>query len=401
MKGVRSPQGFTLIELLVVIAIIAILAAILFPVFAKAREKARQTTCLNNQKQLATAALMYAQDHEELLPDEATVWGALGVDKGVTVCPTAGKKVGIGYGYHRGIAGMALGDLDRPTTTFLVADALSKAGATPNLVYDPQQLDARHAKKLIAAFVDGHVETLKREDVIVFGIPGWIQVVKKGTLPGTNWGTYADFTLQQALPTYGLSNCLLAAKHGGATPVASDLYLLGTRPTWLSATPTMNMTVANGTICPLIFWDTRTPPQFPVNLAANGTSNSDPTATVVHFRVIMAGHGATGNPSGSVTLVPDVSANTSRKVALILRRAGASSGGGTTFVFPCPSLTFGSGGTATTVPLTGGTTLTSTDDLMTIYQVQLPLVPNTPVTFNFGPSSGANAYFGLWMAFEG
>jgi prepilin-type N-terminal cleavage/methylation domain-containing protein/prepilin-type processing-associated H-X9-DG protein len=58
-------RGFTLIELLVVIAIIAILAAILFPVFAKAREKARQTSCASNLKQLGLAFLMYAQDYDE------------------------------------------------------------------------------------------------------------------------------------------------------------------------------------------------------------------------------------------------------------------------------------------------------------------------------------------------
>jgi prepilin-type N-terminal cleavage/methylation domain-containing protein/prepilin-type processing-associated H-X9-DG protein len=67
----RTRKGFTLIELLVVIAIIAILAAILFPVFAQAREKARQTACLSNQKQLATAVLMYSQDFDETFPMSA------------------------------------------------------------------------------------------------------------------------------------------------------------------------------------------------------------------------------------------------------------------------------------------------------------------------------------------
>ncbi len=65
----KTARGFTLIELLVVIAIIAILAAILFPVFARAREKARQSSCLSNVKQVALGAMMYAQDYDECVPE--------------------------------------------------------------------------------------------------------------------------------------------------------------------------------------------------------------------------------------------------------------------------------------------------------------------------------------------
>src|SRR5438876_5627723 len=74
----RKQRGFTLIELLVVIAIIAILAAILFPVFAQAREKARQTMCSSNMKQMGLAVEMYRQDYDAENPFEWP-WYKLGL----------------------------------------------------------------------------------------------------------------------------------------------------------------------------------------------------------------------------------------------------------------------------------------------------------------------------------
>jgi len=100
---VRSRAAFTLIELLVVIAIIAILAAILFPVFAQAREKARQTSCLSNMKQLSLGVFMYTQDADETLPpstnydtptsDPNRIWTAMVQpyvkNTGIFNCPSA------------------------------------------------------------------------------------------------------------------------------------------------------------------------------------------------------------------------------------------------------------------------------------------------------------------------
>jgi len=123
-RRVPRNRAFTLIELLVVIAIIAILAAILFPVFAQAREKARSAGCLSNLKQLGTALAMYNQDYDEMMPN-ACAWGrawnhgsaaklcppleAAGVpayfqqhlapytkNEGVFYCPSVGKSHALG-----------------------------------------------------------------------------------------------------------------------------------------------------------------------------------------------------------------------------------------------------------------------------------------------------------------
>jgi prepilin-type N-terminal cleavage/methylation domain-containing protein/prepilin-type processing-associated H-X9-DG protein len=135
-------KGFTLIELLVVIAIIAILAAILFPVFAKAREKARQSSCLSNIKQINLAILSYAQDYDEVLP-QAYYWTPTRYsyiqfmepyvkNSQVFNCPSMSVKATVTYNgcrsypFNGGLWGASLGEIQSPAETVMHGDA------TPN-----------------------------------------------------------------------------------------------------------------------------------------------------------------------------------------------------------------------------------------------------------------------------
>lgn len=149
----RLRHGFTLIELLVVISIIAILAAILFPTFGKAREKARQTKCLGNLQQMATALLLWAQDHDERLPTGGTVWDNLALPAACLRCPTA-PQVAHGYVYNSLVAGKSLGDLNNPVTKVLTADGNNAT----HLASCGTECEPRHLGKLGLSFADGHVE---------------------------------------------------------------------------------------------------------------------------------------------------------------------------------------------------------------------------------------------------
>jgi prepilin-type N-terminal cleavage/methylation domain-containing protein/prepilin-type processing-associated H-X9-DG protein len=159
-------RGFTLIELLVVIAIIAILAAILFPVFAKAREKARQSDCLSNLKQLGLAVAQYTSDNNEKFP-LLNNWGAKPATEwmpeiypyvkagGVFSCPDDSSTQQIDYGgagnraqafsYHNSylwnlqtpngaasvsISTLTLNSVVKPATTVLLCDGASVLSAT-------------------------------------------------------------------------------------------------------------------------------------------------------------------------------------------------------------------------------------------------------------------------------
>ncbi len=179
MRSLSTKRGFTLIELLVVIAIIAILASILFPVFAKAREKARQTTCLSQIRQIATAAQMFNQDNNGTLPGTSTSWdtalgGYLGNNPTMFTCPSDSTATVGGnfnsYGYNGELltatgTGVNESVINSPTEVGLVCDSSPTQSYGNGGILGGGDLQptssavipmARHSNGTVVGYCDGH-----------------------------------------------------------------------------------------------------------------------------------------------------------------------------------------------------------------------------------------------------
>jgi prepilin-type N-terminal cleavage/methylation domain-containing protein/prepilin-type processing-associated H-X9-DG protein len=196
----RVKRGFTLIELLVVIAIIAILASILFPVFARARENARRSSCMSNLKQIALGIKQYTQDYDEQFPprrtDEGGFVGAWANiiqpyvrSEQLFQCPSESTPPGgmytstaIDYAYNYNLGaryapaptyefrgGVSEASVLFPTSTILVADGPTLRADTSlyninqNTAY--QAASKRHLEGAVYSFVDGHTKWLRPEKI--------------------------------------------------------------------------------------------------------------------------------------------------------------------------------------------------------------------------------------------
>jgi prepilin-type N-terminal cleavage/methylation domain-containing protein/prepilin-type processing-associated H-X9-DG protein len=234
-------RGFTLIELLVVIAIIALLAAILFPVFARARENARKTSCMNNLKQLGIGVLQYAQDADDVYPTTGAAYadGALWVvqpylkSTQVLQCPSV-NVAGIpspssagysDYFYNRefGVTQtpLSMATLLKPTLTILDGDSLSGASTnrTGGCVLDNTTgtgtscaaagfaripVYNRHLDGVNLLFADGHVKYAK--------VPQGPAISCNAESPGrcalsdTIYNHLATFTTSRNAPTFNAIN---------------------------------------------------------------------------------------------------------------------------------------------------------------------------------------------------
>jgi len=213
MNRKSRKTGFTLIELLVVIAIIAILAAILFPVFAQAREAARKSSCLSNEKQIGNAFMMYTQDYDEkanlstwsdgsnallqvfaerlqpyaknyrvfFCPSDERPWNT--VDQ--LAIPGTNKPVQGSYGFQS-YGGWNLAQIQAPAEFFISWDSgVAGCGQGDNIWLGTEDVTgayswsrtgcfaARHMEQINMVFADGHAKALRCAQVFPCRSAGW------------------------------------------------------------------------------------------------------------------------------------------------------------------------------------------------------------------------------------
>lgn len=156
----RRP-AYTLVEVLVVTTIIAIVTAIMVPVFRFAREKGRQSTCISNQRQIAVSVLSFAQDHDDHLPYATDFWNTLSLNQSLLSCPSDLNEAINSYVINNMLASARLGNFRRYQETMVSADGMHVADSTPGnaagLAYTSSDLAKRHQGKYIVSFLDGHV----------------------------------------------------------------------------------------------------------------------------------------------------------------------------------------------------------------------------------------------------
>mgnify|MGYP001309147609 CR=1 FL=1 len=185
-----SAVGFTLIELLVVVAIIGILAAILFPVFAKARENARRASCISNLKQIALSGQLYLQDNDRIYPPVPTIndgssgWAfelsKYAKNDAVFQCPSETKDMDEGftdYWMNGNVLNLSESRLQSPSNVLLLGDGDTNAVdyALPSTDYGNWEVDAAYATRHLDgadfAFADGHAKWLHPNSISLTAPP--------------------------------------------------------------------------------------------------------------------------------------------------------------------------------------------------------------------------------------